>query len=159
MKKFLLALLTTLMMTATVQAHEQAVYAQLSSAIDQYGFGIVTMDQVDSISGMEYTEELGLLVQERGVYLIIAAPQVATGKGCYDLWLTVNGKQIANSNVRHCSQSPQHTDVIVSQGATCFEEGDVINPVQSGTGIEAITPRWEPRVPSIIFTAYKIGGC
>jgi len=154
------ALMTLVMFSAlSAEANDHAVYAQLSSSENQYGNAIVLMDQVDAIQGMEYSQEVGLTVQTPGVYLIIAAPQVSTGKGCYDLWLNVNGEQVANSNVRYCSQVPKQTDVIISQGAACFMEGDIINPVQSGIGIEAIQPPNEPLIPSIIFTAYRIGSC
>ena len=66
---------------------------------------------------------------------------------------------VANSNVQYCSQTPKQTDVIVSQGVGCYLENDVINVEQSGTGIKAIHPVDEPLIPSIIFTAFKVGDC
>lgn len=154
--KYLAILLAAFALPAFAQ---QAFFAQLSSSETQLGSTVVDFDQVDGIQGMSYDKATGLTVDKKGAYLIIAAPQVITGIGCYDLWLNVNGAQVANSNVRYCSDSSGQTDVIVSQGAGCFDVGDVINPEQSGTGIEAIQLSGEPLIPSIIFTAYRIGNC
>lgn len=155
-KLFALMLLAFIPFLATA---DDAVYAQLSSGIAQYGSTIVVFDQIDGIQGMTYAADTGLTFDEGGAYFIVAAPQVVTGKGCYDLWLEVNGAQVSNSNVQYCSQVPKQTDVIVSQGAGCYAAGDILTPVQSGTGIEAIQPDGEPLIPSIIFTAYRIGDC
>ena len=140
-------------------ATANAEYAQLSSSETQLGSQIITFNQIDGISGMTYNPAVGLIVDNAGAYVVMAAPQVVTGKGCYNTWMTLNGHQVANSNVQYCSGNPHQTDVIISQGAGCFAEGDVINFEQSGTGIEAIHPAGEPQIPSIIFTAFKIGDC
>jgi len=134
-----------------------AQHAQLSSDQTQLGTTVVTFNQMDSIVGMGYNTHVGLTVLHGGAYFVIAAPQVITGKGCYNAWLTVNGSMVANSNVQYCSQLPKQTDVIISQGAGCFLEND--NVEQSGTGIKAIHPVGEPMIPSIIFTAFRIGDC
>jgi hypothetical protein len=146
-------------LAACVSMTAQAQFAQLSSSETQLGETTVTFDQIDGLVGMTYSDGGGLMVNSAGAYFVIAAPQVITGKGCYNAWLTVNGQQVSHSNVQYCSQLPHQTDVIVSQGAGCFAEGDVINVLQSGTGIKAIHPEGEPQIPSIIFTAFKIGEC
>ena len=152
MKK-LLAILLLIPMIAFAQ------HAQLSSSQTQLGAQVITFNQIDSLIDMGYNQNVGLTVLKSGAYFVIAAPQVVTGKGCYNAWLTVNGDQVSNSNVQYCSQLPHQTDVIISQGAGCYEENDVINVEQSGTGIEAIHPFGEPMIPSIIFTAFLIGDC
>lgn len=150
----ILALLILFLCTAV-----NADHAQLSSSETQLGAQIITFDQVDSLAGMTYSPAVGVTVNNAGAYFVMAAPQVITGKGCYNTWMTLNGFQVANSNVQYCSQGPNQTDVIISQGAGCFDQGDVINFEQSGTGIEAIYPAGEPQVPSIIFTAFRVGDC
>ena len=134
-------------------------FAQLSSSETQLGSRIITFNQIDGLSGMTYDPLVGLKVASAGAYFIVAAPQVITGKGCYNTWMTLNGHQVANSNVQYCSQTPKQTDVIISQGVGCYKSGDVINFEQSGTGIKAIYPAGEPQIPSIIFTAFKTGEC
>jgi hypothetical protein len=152
---------TLLILLLMLPAMAMGQFAQLSSSETQLGSQIITFNQVDGISGMSYHPAVGLSVDEfsGGVYVIMAAPQVITGQGCYNTWMTLNGNQVANSNVQYCSQLPHQTDVIISQGAGCFADGDVINFEQSGTGIKAIFPVGEPQIPSIIFTAFRTGDC
>ena len=152
MKRLLLILL--LLPTLAMAQH-----AQMSSSETQLGSQIVTFDQLDSIVGMGYNPNVGLTVLHGGAYFVLAAPQVITGKGCYDAWFTVNGHMQANSNVQYCSQTPKQTDVIVTQGVGCYLVNDVINVEQSGTGIKAIHVDGEPLIPSIIFTAFRVGDC
>lgn len=134
-------------------------HAQMSSSETQLGSRIVTFNQVDSIVDMVYNPAYGLDILASGAYFIMAAPQVITGKGCHNTWLTQNAQQVPNSNVQYCSQGPNQTDVIISQGVGCFTAGDIINVEQSGSGIKAIFPDGEPQIPSIIFTAFRIGDC
>lgn len=152
MKKLLILLLMIPMLAA-------AQHAQMSSSKTQLGNTIVTFNQLDALVGMGYNPNVGLTVLKGGAYFVLAAPQVVKGKGCYNAWLTQNGRQIANSNVQYCSQVPKQTDVIVSQGVGCFFVNDVINVEQSGSGIQAIHPVGEPQIPSIIFTAFRVGDC
>jgi hypothetical protein len=97
MKKFLIVLAACLPMMA------QAEFAQLSSSETQLGETTISFDQIDGLSGMTYNGGGGLMVNTAGAYFVLAAPQVITGKGCYNAWMTVNGQQIANSNVQYCS--------------------------------------------------------
>jgi hypothetical protein len=152
--KRLLVLLLTLIPTLAMAQH-----AQMSSSETQLGSRIVTFNQLDSIEGMVYNPAYGLDVLASGAYFIMAAPQVVTGKGCHNTWLTQNGQQVSNSNVQYCSQGPKQTDVIISQGVSCLTAGDIINVEQSGSGIKAIFPDGEPQIPSIIFTVFRIGDC
>ncbi len=84
-------------------------YAQISSTEDQRPNTTtptqVTLNQNDSISGVEHTAENPgtIKIQDSGVYVLIAAPQVGrtsgTKKRFVDFWLRKNGTDIANSNV------------------------------------------------------------
>ena len=96
----------------------------------------------------------------------MAAPQVgredAGPYGCFDLWLRVNGADVANSNVQLCQdEGSRAKDVIISQGIVPMEAGDTLEVLMSANHpeaamcIEAIQPFGEPLVPSIIFSMIK----
>ena len=60
-------------------------------------------------------------VGEAGPYLIVAAPQVGREGGgpygCFDLWLRINGADVANSNVQLCQdEGSMAKDVIILAG-------------------------------------------
>ena len=83
-------------------------YLQASSTITQCpGMApeVVQMDITDAASGVAMAANQ-ITVEESGAYLIVAAPQVgregAGPYGCFDLWLRVNGTDVANSNVQLC---------------------------------------------------------
>jgi len=147
-------------------------YAQISSTEDQRPTSTtptqVTLNQNDSISGIEHTAESPgtIKIQDSGIYVLIAAPQVGrtsgTTKRFVDFWLRKNGTDIANSNVRVEIDGEGSKDVIVNQSMLPFEAGDLVNVMMSvevpdeGLGIEAIHPTGEPLIPSIIFSMHKI---
>jgi len=147
-------------------------YAQISSTEDQRPNTTtpvqVTLNQNDSISGIEHSAESPgtIKIQDSGVYVLIAAPQVGrtsgTKKRFVDFWLRKNGTDIANSNVRVDIDGEGSKDVIINQTMMPFESGDLINIMMSvevadeGLGIEAIHPTGEPLIPSIIFSMHKI---
>jgi len=147
-------------------------YAQITSTVDQRPSGtspvLITMNQNDEISGIEHsTQNPGdILIKEAGVYVIIAAPQVGRTSGTeeryVDIWLRRNGVDIANSNVRNVVGTTGAKDVIVNQTMMSFDSGDVVNVMMAveapneGLGIEAIHPKGEPTIPSIIFSMHKI---
>jgi len=147
-------------------------YAQLTSTQDQRPSGtspvLVTMNQNDEISGIEHSAENpgDIRIQEAGVYVVIAAPQIGRTSGTeerfVDIWLRKNGNDIPNSNVRNVVGTSGGKDVIVNQTMMSFDKGDVINVMMSveaaneGLGIEAIHPTGEPLIPSIIFSMHKI---
>ncbi len=146
-------------------------YAQISSTEDQRPTVTtpvqVTLNQNDSISGVEHTaEQPGTVrIKDSGIYVLIAAPQVGRTSGkesrFVDFWLRKNGTDIANSNVR-VVVGGKRKDVIVNQTMMPFDAGDLINIMMSvevpdeGLGIEAIHPTGEPLIPSIIFSMHKI---
>ena len=143
-------------------------YLQASSSITQCpgtAPEIVGMDITDAASGLAMAEN-SITVSEAGAYLIVAAPQVgregAGPLGCFDLWLRVNGADVANSNVQLCQdEGSMAKDVIISQGIVPLEAGDEVEVMMSANNpeanmcIEAIQPDGEPLVPSIIFSMIK----
>jgi len=147
-------------------------YAQISSTEDQRPSVTtpvqVTLNQNDSISGIEHTaEQPGTIrIKDPGVYILIAAPQVGRTSGkenrFVDFWLRKNGTDVANSNVRVVVAEKESKDVIVNQTMMPFDAGDLINIMMSvevpdeGLGIEAIHPTGEPLIPSIILSLHKI---
>ena len=147
-------------------------YAQICSIEDQRPKGtspeLITMNQNDEISGISHSAEKpgDIRINEAGVYVVIAAPQVGRTSGTeeryVDIWLRRNGKDIPNSNVRNVVGTKRAKDVIVNQTMMSFDSGDVINVMMAvetaneGLGIEAIRPEGEPTIPSIIFSMHKI---
>ena len=133
-----------------------AEYAQMSSDINQAD-GIVTFDNIDGLDGIDYEMYTGLTVLERGLYMIVSAPQTGVGRGCLANWLEVNREQVANSNILLCQPANQPM-VGVSQGVACLAGGDVVNVLIDGK-IVAFFPEGQPTIPSIIFTMYRVSDC
>ena len=148
----------------TAQADAFQPHAQLSTSFDQFDGGLVTYDQVDSIAGAKFDGTGTLTVEESGLWLIVAAPQVGSiqnpgsSKGSANFWIAVNGVDVDNSNVTW-STNGKGGDVIISQGAMLLKAGDKVTVQWSTTGpaLEAITTPGEPLTPSIIFTAALLG--
>ena len=163
MKKMLFS--TLIMAVASVSAANAAQYLQASSSVTQCpgtAPEVVTMDIIDAANGISMASNR-ITVGETGAYLIVAAPQVgregAGPYGCFDLWLRINGADVANSNVQLCQdEGSMAKDVIISQGIVPMEAGDTLevmmsaNNPQAAMCIEAIQPSGEPLVPSIIFS-------
>lgn len=148
-------------------------FAQISSNQDQRPNTKkpvkITLNQNDAISGIEHdvsTEPGDIKIHTSGIYVLIAAPQIGRLSGTkpryIDFWLRRNGKDIPNSNVRAVLRDQENKDVIVNQTMMPFNRGDVINVMMSvektgeGLGIEAIKPKGEPMIPSIIFSIHMI---
>ena len=165
MKKMISTLFVFL---ASVSMASAAQYLQASSTITQCpgkAPEIVKMDITDAANGLAIKNNK-ITVSEAGAYLIVAAPQVGREGGgpfgCFDLWLRVNGKDVANSNVQLCQDADSMAkDVIISQGIVPLKAGDVVEVMMSANNpkanmcIEAIQPAGEPLVPSIIFSMIK----
>ncbi len=143
-------------------------YLQASSSVTQCpgtAPEVVAMDITDAASGVAIAANQ-ITVSEAGAYLIVAAPQVGREGGgpygCFDLWLRVNGTDVANSNVQLCQdEGSMAKDVIISQGIVPLEAGDMVEVMMSVSNpeanicIEAIQPEGEPLVPAIIFSMIK----
>ena len=165
MKKLISALFVLLASVSVAKADQ---YLQASSTITQCpgtAPEVVKMDLTDAASGIAIMDNK-ITVSEAGPYLIVAAPQVgregAGPLGCFDLWLRVNGGDVANSNVQLCQDAGSRAkDVIISQGIVPMAAGDVLEVMMSANNpeakmcIEAIQPPGEPLVPSIIFSMIK----
>ena len=165
MKKLISALFVLLASVSMAKADQ---YLQASSTITQCpGMApeVVQIDITDAANGIAMADNK-ITVSEAGPYLVVAAPQVgregAGPLGCFDLWLRVNGSDVANSNVQLCQDAGSMAkDVIVSQGIVPLAAGDVLEVMMSANNpeadmcIEAIQPAGEPLVPSIIFSMIK----
>ena len=165
MKKLISALFVLLASVSMAKADQ---YLQASSTVTQCpGMApeVVQIDITDAANGIAMADNK-ITVSEAGPYLVVAAPQVgregAGPLGCFDLWLRVNGSDVANSNVQLCQDAGSMAkDVIVSQGIVPLAAGDVLEVMMSANNpeaemcIEAIQPAGEPLVPSIIFSMIK----
>ena len=165
MKNLIATLFVFLVSVGMVDA---AQYLQASSTITQCpgtAPDVVKMDITDAANGVTMADNK-ITVSEAGAYLIVAAPQVGREgvgpHGCFDLWLRVNGSDVANSNVQLCQDAGSRAkDVIISQGIVPLKAADVLEVMMSANNpkanicIEAIQPSNEPLVPSIIFSMIK----
>ncbi len=165
MKKIVISL-CALVASVSVAGADQ--YLQASSSVTQCPGTeptLVAMDIIDAAEGIAM-ENNRMTVSEAGPYLIVAAPQVGREGdgpyGCLDLWLNINGNDVANSNVQLClDDGSMAKDVIISQGIVPMEAGDVLEVMMSASNpeaeicIEAIQPAGEPLVPAIIFSMIK----
>ena len=165
MKKLISALCVLLASVGVAKADQ---YLQASSTLTQCPGAapeVVKIDVTDAASGIALKDNK-VTVSEAGPYLIVAAPQVGRADagplGCFDLWLRVNGSDVANSNVQLCQDAGSRAkDVIISQGIVPMAAGGVLEVMMSANNpeanmcIEAIQPPGEPLVPSIIFSMIK----
>ena len=165
MKKLVL---TLAVLVASASVANAAQYLQASSSVTQCpgtAPTLVEMDIIDAAEGVTLANNQ-ITVGEAGPYLIVAAPQVGregSGPyGCFDLWLRINGADVANSNVQLCQdEGSMAKDVIISQGIVPMEAGDMLEVMMSASNpeanicIEAIQPAGEPLVPAIIFSMIK----
>ena len=165
MKKLVL---TMTVLVASASVANAAQYLQSSSSVTQCpgtAPTLVEMDIIDAAEGVTLANNQ-ITVGEAGPYLIVAAPQVGREGGgpygCFDLWLRINGADVANSNVQLCQdEGSMAKDVIISQGIVPMEAGDMLEVMMSASNpeanicIEAIQPAGEPLVPAIIFSMIK----
>jgi hypothetical protein len=165
MKKLVLSLAVLI---ASVGVANAGQYLQASSSVTQCpgtAPEVVAMDIIDAAKGVTMANNQ-ITVGKAGPYLIFAAPQVGREGGgpygCFDLWLRINGADVANSNVQLCQdEGSMAKDVIISQGIVPMEAGDMLEVMMSASNpeanicIEAIQPTGEPLVPAIIFSMIK----
>ena len=152
---------TLVMIVACAGEANASQYLQASSSVTQCpgtAPEVVALDIVDAANGITLASN-AITVGEAGPYLVVAAPQVgrqgAGPYGCFDLWLRVNGADVANSNVQLCQdEGSRAKDVIISQGIVPMEAGDTLEVLMSANNpdaalcIEAIQPSGEPLVRS-----------
>ena len=99
---------TLIMVVTSVGVANASQYLQASSAVTQCpgtAPEVVAMEIVDAANGITLANNK-ISIGEAGPYLIVAAPQVGREGvgpyGCFDLWLRINGADVANSNVQLC---------------------------------------------------------
>jgi hypothetical protein len=142
-----------------------APYAQLSSTENQLGKQSptrVTLNSDDALK--EIAHDKGTItIKEAGTYFVMAAAQVGSsskGQGNVRLWMRINGKDVDNSNTEQ-TVTPGFTAVLVCQGLAEVKAGDKIDLFYSvskegeGLGLIASSPKGEPVIPSVIFSAFK----
>lgn len=131
----------------------------------------VPMNSIDYINGgithSDTRNPADVIVNQDGSYLIVAAGQVGKTSGnttCnVDLWLSLNGEYVANSNTRASVNTANDTIVLVSQAIMPLKANDNINTVMAISvsdqrcGLINIAPPSAPNIPAIIFTIVRIG--
>lgn len=149
---------------AAGQCHAGA-YAQLSSTETQTGSmtpTLVTLNSNDALKGLMHDKGV-VTIKEAGTYFVMAAAQVGSssgGKGSVRMWMRINGKDVGNSNTEQAIE-PGFTAVLVCQGLAEVNVGDKVQIAFSvskngeGLGLIASTPKGEPTIPSLIFSAFK----
>ena len=119
----------------------------------------------DAIVGIEHftTKDNSIIrIKQSGLYFIIAAPQIGRKKGTtsryLDVWMRKNGEDIPNSNIRANLYHGTSKDVIVNQSMIPLFREDELQLMMSvengseGIGLEAIKPKGEPTIPSVILS-------
>ena len=101
-------------------------------------------------------------IKQSGLYFIITAPQIGRKKGStsryLDVWMRKNGEDVPNSNIRANLYHGTSKDVIVNQTMIPLFREDEIQLMMSvengseGIGLEAIKPKGEPTIPSVILS-------
>ena len=125
----------------------------------------VSLNVNDAITGIEHftTKDNSIIkIKQSGLYFIIAAPQIGRKKGntsrYVDVWIRKNGKDVPNSNIRANLFHGTSKDVIINQSMIPLTREDEIQVMMSvetgneGLGLEAINPKGEPTIPSIILS-------
>jgi hypothetical protein len=125
----------------------------------------IALNVNDSITGIEHftsKDNSIIRIKQSGLYFIIAAPQIGRKKGTVsryvDVWLRKNGKDVPNSNIRANLYHGTSKDVIINQSMIPLSREDEIQIIMSvetgkeGLGLEAIKPKGEPTIPSIILS-------
>ena len=146
-------------------SHTQSVQPNVTKPV------YVPMNSNDYINGgithSSTRNPADIIVNKDGSYLIVAAGQVGKTSGsttCHvDLWLSLNGEYVANSNTRYSVNAVNDTVVLVSQAIMPLKTNDTIKTVMSvsatnqGCGLINTLPASEPNIPAIIFSIVRIG--
>ena len=145
-------------------------FAQLSCNIDQRPkkakTGIpISFNVNDAIVGIQHytTKDNSIIkIKQSGLYFVIVAPQIGRKRGntsrYLDIWLRKNGEDIPNSNIRANLHHGTSKDVIVNQSMIpLFREDELqimmsVETANEGMGLEAIKPKGEPMIPSVILS-------
>ena len=125
----------------------------------------ISLNVNDAITGIEHftTKDNSIIkIKQSGLYFIIAAPQIGRKKGnisrYVDVWIRKNGEDVPNSNIRANLYHGTSKDVIINQSMIPLTREDEVQVMMSvetgneGLGLEAIMPKGEPTIPSIILS-------
>ena len=125
----------------------------------------ISLNVNDSLVGIEHftTKDNSIIrIKTSGLYFVIAAPQIGRKKGnvarYVDVWLRKNGEDVQNSNIRANLFHGTSKDVIINQSMIPLFREDELQIMMSvetgneGLGLEAIKPKGEPTIPSIILS-------
>jgi len=125
----------------------------------------IALNVNDSLVGIEHftTKDNSIIrIKTSGLYFVIAAPQIGRKKGnvarYVDVWLRKNGEDVQNSNIRANLFHGTSKDVIINQSMIPLFREDELQIMMSvetgneGLGLEAIKPKGEPTIPSIILS-------
>ncbi len=125
----------------------------------------VSLNVNDAITGLEHftTKDNSVIrIKQSGLYFIITAPQIGRKKGStsryLDVWMRKNGEDVPNSNIRANLYHGTSKDVIVNQTMIpLFREDEIqlmmsVEAAGEGLGLEAIKPKGEPTIPSVILS-------
>ena len=107
-----------------------------------------------------------IVIKQRGIYLLIACPQIGKVSGTtprwLDFWVRVNNIDVSNSNIRTVVMDPQEKTVVPLNVVLPLDNDDTLNIMMAtettdeGLGVEAIAPIGEPTIPSIILTIVQL---
>lgn len=125
----------------------------------------IQLNSNDAILGIEHTaskDNSKIKIKNSGLYWIMAAPQLGRLKGevprHVDIWLRRNGEDVPNSNIRATLSNSNSKGVVVNQSMMPLKREDIIEIMMSvevaeeGLGLDAIKPKGEPIIPSIILS-------
>ncbi|HXX96681.1 MAG TPA: hypothetical protein VEL11_06145 [Candidatus Bathyarchaeia archaeon] len=101
-----------------------------------------------------------IVIKQRGIYLLIACPQIGKVRGItppwLDFWVRVNNIDVSNSNIRTVVTDAQEKTVVPLNVVLPLDNDDTLNimmateTMDEGLGLEAIAPIGEPTIPSIL---------
>lgn len=119
----------------------------------------------DAIVGIEHftTKNNDVIkIKRSGLYFVITAPQIGRKKGdvarYLDVWIRKNGEDVPNSNIRSNLYHGTSKDVVINQSMIPLLREDELQIMMSvetadeGIGLEAIKPKGEPTIPSVILS-------
>jgi len=107
-----------------------------------------------------------IVIKQRGIYLLIACPQIGKVSGTtprwLDFWVRVNNIDVSNSNIRTVVMDPKEKTVVPLNVVLPLDNDDTLKIMMAtetmgeGLGVEAIAPIGEPTIPSIILTMVQL---
>ena len=127
---------------------------------------LITLDTNNVLVGISHTAGSGTITfPSAGVYLIIVTSEISQTTGSsknVDIWLRLNGADIANSNRRNTVETSDSVQIIAQSYIIPISAGQHIEIFQSvdstvgSPGIYSFAPTGEPVIPSITVTVNYI---